>query len=118
MAPTPLRAAISAPVKARPPLAATVGEIEPVTTIVVLAESPVAPVATIWCVPGVVSDGMTTVVEKAPVASAVVVPRATGVLCRVRVIVSLGTKFEPVTTSDPPGAVEDVFDVRAGAFGP
>ena len=114
MAPTPETAAMSAPVNGRPEATVAGAEMAPVTTMVVLAESPVAPLARIVWVPGVVSEGIVTVTENVPEALALVVARVTGVLCSVREIVSLGTKLLPVTVMEPPGVVEEVLVATDG----
>jgi hypothetical protein len=62
----------------------------------------VSPVAMIMCVPAGVAAGTLTVVLKAPLESALVVPRPVGVLCRVRSIVSPASKPDPDTVSVQP----------------
>jgi hypothetical protein len=71
---------MSAPVKARPEVAATVVPTELETRMAVLALSPSGSVATIAWLPGAVPDGIETDVEKEPFPSDVVVPSVTGVL--------------------------------------
>jgi hypothetical protein len=109
IAPTLDKAAMSAPVKARPELAPGVkARPEPVAQLAAMSaavddESPEVPVATIvYDPPGVVSDGIVTVVgPNEPVESAVGVPNV--VPCSVNVIDSLGSKLVPFTVKDPPG---------------
>jgi hypothetical protein len=84
------------------------------TVIPVLAESPVAPLATIVCGPGVVSVGTVTCVEKEPLPFDAVEPRVTPWLKSVRVIDSSGTKFWPVTVKAPPGdEIEELVAITA-----
>jgi hypothetical protein len=116
-APTPLSAAMSAPVNAKPELAVATGTV-PVTTMAVDAESPSGSVAMRVCAPGVVSEGIVTTNENDPEPSAVVVPTVTGVEWSVTVTVAPGVKLLPLNVTDPPGATDELLDEELGAFGP
>ena len=85
------------------------------TVIPVLAESPVAPLATIVCPPGVVSDGNGHLQwRRSHSRSRPVEPRVTPWLKSVRVIDSSGTKFWPVTVKSPPGGeIEELVAITA-----
>jgi hypothetical protein len=115
MAPTPVIAAMSAPVNANPPPDEPLLEVPPlvvaeVTTIDVVAVLPlVFPVATIVWLPGAVFAGIVTEVLNAPWEFAVVVPSVTGVLLRTRVTVSPGRNPDPVTINEPPSPTVEMF---------
>jgi len=120
IAPTLDKAAMSAPVKAKPEPAFPVkAKPEPQVVAMVMvvdAESPEAPVATIvYDCPGVVSDGIVTVVELELVEFAVIVPNV--VPCSVKVTDSFGSKLTPFTVKDPPGTEHPEFAVIPIAFG-
>jgi hypothetical protein len=115
------KAAMSAPVKAKPEVAPSVTARPELTAHVVAMvilvddESPEEPVATIvFEAPGDVLDGIVTVVEKEPVELLVFVPKV--VPLNVRVTTSLGSKFVPLTVSDPPGTEHPELAVISMAF--
>ena len=110
IAPTPDKAAMSAPVMARGFVVATTGT-RLVTVMVVNAKPP----AEMVYAPGAVFDGIVTVIEKHPDESVVVVAKTTeGLFCSVMVIGSFGTKLQPLTVSDPPAPIDDVLVVTTG----
>ena len=110
IAPTPDKAAMSAPVMARGFVVAMTGT-RLVTVMVVNAKPP----AEMVYAPGAVFDGIVTVIEKHPDESAVAVAKTTeGLFCSVMVIGSFGTKLQPLTVSDPPAPIDDVLVVTTG----
>jgi hypothetical protein len=88
------------------------------TWIPVVAESPVAPLATMVWLPGVVPVGIVTGVENEPDPFVDVEPIGTEWLKSVRRIVSSGAKFWPFTVKDPPGAEIPELVVIKAAWGP
>src|ERR1700722_6309594 len=110
---------MSAPVNGKPELelTAAIGVVELVTVIAVVAESPLAPFATMVCAPSAVPGGIDSGIEKEPFASAVTVPSSTGVLCRNRVMNSFARKPFPITINEPPGPTIAVFVAIPGALG-
>src|ERR1039458_6719610 len=98
IAPTPDKAAMSAPVMARGFVVATTGA-RLVTVMVVNAKPP----AEMVYVPGAVFDGIVTVIDKHPDESVVVVAKTTeGLFCSVMVIDSFAGKPQPLTVNATP----------------
>jgi hypothetical protein len=83
----------------------------------VLADRPLAPVTTIVWTPGVASDGIRIVTEKAPAALARKVAMTTGVLLNVVVRASFDPKPLPERTTSWPGVPWFGFTCTDGALG-
>jgi hypothetical protein len=90
------------------------------TVIEVDAVFPLVSVATMVHSPALALDGIVTDVENEPLEfdSVWVVTIATPTQLRVRVIVSCGAKFSPLTPTVPPGDETEVLMAIIGAWGP
>jgi hypothetical protein len=105
IAPTPDKAAMSAPVMASGFVVATTGTGAALVTVMVVNAKPPAEMV---YVPGAVFDGIVTVIEKHPDESVVVVAKTTEVLaCSVMVIDSFAGRLQPLTVNATPETTVD-----------